>query len=161
MPATTAGDWITHLQLQKHIEGGWYSEIYRSEEKIENENRSLCTHIYFLLQENDFSALHCIQSDELWHFYHGDNLIVYELERDGLLTQHKLGTDITNGFLPFCMIKKGSWFGARVSEGGSFSLVGCTVSPGFDFKDLVLANAGELSLQYPSHKKLIASLCRH
>jgi len=160
MPATTADDWLSCLQLQKHIEGGWYSEVYRSEEKIKD-GHSLCTHIYFLLQQNDFSALHRIQSDELWHFYDGGNLIVYELERDGLLTQHKLGTDITNGFLPFCMINKGSWFGARVTEEGNFSLVGCTVSPGFDFKDLVLANAGELSMKYPSHKNLITSLCRH
>jgi predicted cupin superfamily sugar epimerase len=168
MPGSHAGEWIRHLHMQKHVEGGWYSEVYRSPLILEKlalspaltANRSACTHIYFLLEQNDFSTLHRIRSDELWHFYDGDNLIVYELDASGRLTEHKLGKDIANGFLPFCMISKGSWFGARVADGGSFSLVGCTVSPGFEFEDLELAKAEILTKKYPDHSKLIRSLCR-
>jgi predicted cupin superfamily sugar epimerase len=75
MTSSAASDWIESLQLQKHIEGGWYKEIYRSPLLLHRENapqivngdRSVCTHIYFLLQQHEFSALHRIGSDELWH----------------------------------------------------------------------------------------------
>ncbi len=168
MAVNTADEWIRQLQLSKHIEGGWYSEVYKSAVTVENEimpgvfygDRSVCTHIYFLLQQNDFSAFHRIGSDELWHFYEGDKLIVYELDSAGQLTEHKLGKDPANGFFPFCVIKKGNWFGAKVADGGNYSLVGCTVSPGFDFADFELARAEQLVKQYPAHVALIASLCR-
>jgi uncharacterized protein len=165
MSTHTSTDWTRHLQLQKHIEGGWYSEVYRSSLQLTSlphfsGDRSACTHIYFLLEQNDFSAFHRIKSDELWHFYDGDGLIVYELDESGQLTEHKLGLDIANGFLPFCMIRKGSWFGSRVCPQGEFALVGCTVAPGFDFADFELAKANELSNQFPEHETLITELCR-
>lgn len=168
MAMSPASDWIEHLQLQQHIEGGWYKETYRSPLFLHRENapglvngdRSLCTHIYFLLQQNEFSALHRIGSDELWHFYDGDTLVVYEIDMSGQLTEHRLGNDPANGLLPFCMIRKGSWFGSRLAPGGNYALVGCTVAPGFDFADFELATASGLSGQFPQHKDLIASLCR-
>jgi uncharacterized protein len=168
MTLSSANDWIEHLQLQKHIEGGWYKETYRSPLLLQREtaphivngDRSLCTHIYFLLQQHEFSALHRIGSDELWHFYDGDRLVVYEIDTSGRLTEHQLGKDPSNAVLPFCMIRKGSWFGSRVATGGKYALVGCTVAPGFDFADFELAGAGALSQQFPMHKDLIASLCR-
>lgn len=168
MHSSPANDWITKLQLQKHIEGGWYKEAYRSPlllrpemaPDIVNGDRSICTHIYFLLQQHEFSALHRIGSDELWHFYDGDTLVVYELDTSGVLTEHLLGNDPGAGLLPFCMIRKGSWFGSRLAPGGRFALVGCTVAPGFDFADFELAKAAELSREFPMHTNLIASLCR-
>jgi predicted cupin superfamily sugar epimerase len=77
--------WINHLKLVKHIEGGWFSEVYRSNLVFPtthlppafNGPRNSCTHIYFLLEKSGFSALHRIQSDELWHFYDGDPLVVF------------------------------------------------------------------------------------
>jgi hypothetical protein len=77
--------WIRPLQLNKHIEGGWYSEVYRSALIFHKEqlpstfesNRNACTHIYFLLDKNEFSAFHKIRSDELWHFYAGGALNIY------------------------------------------------------------------------------------
>lgn len=162
--SSLAVNWIHHLDLVKHIEGGWYSEVYKSPvvlvDKQVHGERSLCTHIYFLLEQDDFSALHRIESDELWHFYAGDNLIVYEFDDSGNLTEHKLGKDPANGAYPFCCIRKGSWFGARVVANGEFCLVGCTVAPGFDFADLELAQADQLIDKYPAYKSIIASLCR-
>lgn len=88
--------WIKHLHLEIHPEGGAYSSVYTSSIKLEKlslpENfqgsRPSCTHIYYLLQQNEFSAFHKIQSDELWHFYEGDTLIVYEINKNGSLTGH-------------------------------------------------------------------------
>src|SRR5882724_7737274 len=93
--------WIKELHLQQHIEGGWYSEIYRSSLIFNKSNlpitfdgdRNACTHIYFLLEKKGFSAFHRIQSDELWHFYAGDALIVYEINESGQLIEHLLGND--------------------------------------------------------------------
>jgi len=167
MARYNVAEWAQHLQLKKHVEGGWYSEVYRSSLQLPqsllpefNGDRSACTHIYFLLEQGDFSAFHRIKSDELWHFYDGDGLVVYELDESGQLTEHKLGLDIANGFVPFCMIRKGSWFGSSVWSHGKFALVGCTVAPGFDFADFELAKANELSNQFPEHETLIARLCR-
>jgi predicted cupin superfamily sugar epimerase len=164
----TAADWITQLQLQQHIEGGWFREIYRSPVILQQAwmpavlqgDRSMATQIYFLLQQGEFSAFHRIRSDEGWHFYDGDPLIVYEIDTDGILTEHQLGNDCHHGFLPFCMIRKGSWFGSRPAPGSRFSLVGCSVSPGFDFHDFELAKAQTLAAQFPQYSELIHSMCR-
>lgn len=164
---STAADWISRLQLQQHIEGGWYGRVYEAGLQLKKEtlppafkgDRPVCTHIYFLLQQNEFSAFHRIASDELWHFYDGDPLLIYELNENGL-TKHQLGNDMANGFIPFTVIKAGSWFGSRLQAGGSFALVGCTVSPGFDFADFELAKADELSAKFPGHKELVNEMCR-
>jgi predicted cupin superfamily sugar epimerase len=92
-------------------------------------------------------------------FYDGDPLTVYEIDTTGKLTEHRLGKDPSNDILPFCMIRKGSWFGSRVAPGGNYALVGCTVAPGFDFADFELATSAELSRQFPIYKDLIEALC--
>ena len=164
MNLETAANWIERLQLERHIEGGWYKEVYKSALtlKVESETteRSICTHIYFLLEKKDFSTLHRIRSDESWHFYAGTPLTVYEFEPSGNLIPHKLGNDPSNGCVPYCIIRNGNWVGARIDGDGAFSLVGCTVSPGFEFADLELAKADDLSRQFPEHENLIRSLCR-
>ncbi len=164
-----AAYWIEQLQLTKHPEGGWFKETYRSAFSFPGEHlpaafhgdRNFCTCIYFLLEKDDFSALHCIASDELWHFYSGDPLIVYELEQDGYLKEHKLGNDPSRGESFQAVIAAGSWFGAKPSAAHfGYTLAGCTVSPGFDFEDFKLAERAELTGKYPQHSKLIASLTR-
>jgi len=165
---TSASHWIKHLQLAQHVEGGWYSEVYRSALMIRKEQlppvfsgaRNACTHIYFLLEQGNFSAFHRIASDELWHFYSGDPLVVYEIDTRGSLTEHLLGNNPLLGHSPFCVISAGSWFGSRPATGSEYALVGCTVSPGFDFADFELANADELAAAHPSHEILIRSLIR-
>jgi len=168
MTSHNAGYRIKHLQLIQHIEGGWYNEVYRSEFILQkdqlpgtfNDKRNVCTHIYFLLEKHGFSAFHRIKSDALWHFYSGDPLVVYEIERSGELTGHLLGNDIEKGQSPFCVIKAGNWFASNVAADGEYSLVGCTVSPGFDFTDFELAEKNSLTKIYPQHADLISRLAR-
>ena len=160
--------WKEKLSLIHHVEGGWYSEVYKSALTIASSqlppqfkgDRSSCTHIYFMLEKGEFSAFHRIQSDELWHFYSGDPLVVYELENDGRLIKHYLGSDLEKGQSLFCVVKGGNWFASEVMENSNYSLVGCTVSPGFDFADFELAKKEMLSGLYPTHKTLIHRLCR-
>lgn len=164
----TAEYWIAHLQLQQHIEGGWYKEVYRSPLILGKENlsasfhgnRNACTHIYFLLEKGNFSAFHRIASDELWHFYNGDPLLIYEIDQEGKLIAHLLGNDINAGQTPFCVIRAGNWFGSRPARDSNYSLVGCTVSPGFDFADFEMAKQEELIRQYPEHREVIRAMCR-
>ena len=91
--------------------------------------------IFILLEKKGFSAFHRIKSDELWHFYAGDPLIIYEIDGQGKMKEHLLGNDIEKGQSLFCAIKVGNWFGSRVAKGGEYGLAGCTVAPGFDFTD--------------------------
>ncbi len=154
--------WIKQLRLQQHIEGGWYSEVYRSSQLVHARSlptdRAAATHIYFLLQEGEFSAFHRIRADEIWHFYQGDPLIITELQPDGTLIDHLLGNEPEKGEQLCCVIKAGNWFGSRVKEGGSYGLAGCTVAPGFDFADLELAQRDQLLAEYPQHAMIIRSL---
>ena len=161
-----AAYWIQQLQLSKHVEGGYYRELYKSALVIPQNNlptsfrgnRHICTSIYFLLEAGQFSALHRIASDEVWHFYAGDALIVYELEKDGSLVEHRLGSFPEKEEAFQCVVKAGHWFGAKVAPGGSYALVGCTVSPGFDFLEFELADRGELTRLYPHQRELIKML---
>jgi predicted cupin superfamily sugar epimerase len=162
----TAEYWIKKLQLQMHIEGGAFREIYRSDMTAPvnilpgtfKGDRNFCTSIYFLLQQEQYSAFHKISSDEIWHFYTGDTLLVYEIDHNGKLTEYRLGSDPEKGESFQCMIKAGNWFAARVVPGGEYTLTGCTVSPGFDFLDFVLADTQQLAAQYPQYAALIESL---
>ncbi len=160
-----AKDLIEQLQLRKHPEGGYYREIFRSEEKIlkglpdryEGE-RCICTSIYFLLSENDFSAFHRLKSDEIWHFYSGSALDIYVIGSNGELSIHSIGNSTGENELFQVVIKRGQWFAAEVRDKNFFSLVGCTVAPGFDFKDFELGKRDTLLSEYPSHKDLITRL---
>ena len=161
-----AAYWIKKLQLTQHVEGGSYREWYRSALSVSGKclpvffqgDRNISTGIYFLLQHGQYSAFHRIASDELWHFYFGDPLLIYEINHSGILTTHRLGSDPENGEVFQTMIKAGSWFASAPAEESEYALVGCTVSPGFDFADLELADRASLSVQYPMHAELIARL---
>lgn len=150
---------IKELGLQKHPEGGCYKETYRSDDKLSND-RSISTAIYFLLEKGNFSAFHKIQSDELWHFYSGDSLEVIEIKNNGTVVKTLIGNNIHTGEQFQYCVKANTWFASRVRSGGTYSLVGCTVAPGFDFRDFELAKRNELVKQFPQHKKIIDELTR-
>jgi len=160
--------WIEYLNLQPHPEGGWFNEPYRSEEMIKAENlpqgfqgdRNISTAIYYLLESSDFSAFHRIKSDEIWHFYAGDPLTIYMIDAQGNLSESLLGNNSWKNEFPQQVVPKGNWFAAKVKSPGTFTLVGCTVAPGFDFRDFEAGKKEDLQTQFPRHKKIIAQLCR-
>ena len=160
---------IARLDLTRHPEGGWYRETYRSSEQIPAKalperfsgSRALCTAIYFLLERGDFSALHQIKSDELWHYHAGSSLLIHIFTPDGDYRVERLGADLAAGDRFQVMVSAGSWFGAEPAVGeANFALVGCTVAPGFDFRDFVLADREHLCAAYPRHAPLIRRLTR-
>jgi predicted cupin superfamily sugar epimerase len=166
MSSGKAQYYIDKLGLTIHPEGGAFKETYRSDLIVPKHalpgafqgSRNASTTIYFLLEEGQFSAFHQIASDEGWHFYDGEPLTVYEIRLDGKLIIHKLGRNLEAGETFQCMIKAGSWFGSRCEIENGFSLVGCTVAPGFDFVDFSLADRKELTRQFSQHAVLIESL---
>jgi predicted cupin superfamily sugar epimerase len=158
--------WIEKLKLSKHPEGGYFREVYRSDEFISKKHlpgryssfRSFSTSIYFLLKSDEFSAFHRLKSDEIWHFYDGSPLLLYVIDPKGKLTTIKTGPNPGNNEMLQVVIPKGFWFAAEVSVKDSFSLIGCTVSPGFDFEDFELAGREKLTAKFPQHKELIERL---
>lgn len=162
----TANYWIEKLELIKHPEGGYFKEVYRSDENIKETalpdryqgKRSFSTSIYFLLNGDEFSNLHRIQSDETWHFYVGSTLELYVLSEDGRLVIHLLGRDLENGEHLQVTIPRNCWFGGKVKEPESYALLGCTVAPGFHFDDFELGDRNSLISLFPDHKEIIKEL---
>ena len=159
---------IEQYSLEPHPEGGWYKQTYKSTEQIAAEalpgrfgaGRVFSTAIYFLLEKGNFSAFHRIKSDECWHFYAGDALIVYIIEQNGEVRTISLGNNLKKGQTFQYVVPAGCWFASRPAPGSRYCFVGCTVSPGFEFEDFELANADELVKMYPQHKGIIKELCR-
>jgi len=148
---------INTLNLKAHTEGGYFSEVYRSNEKFDD-NHSLYTSIYFLLNENDVSAFHVLKSDEIWHFYDGTTLELHIITPEGKYEKISLGKNISaNEKLQYC-VKAGNYFSAEVLDKSSFALVGCTVTPGFEYSDFELCKRDPLIKKFPSHKDLIERL---
>jgi predicted cupin superfamily sugar epimerase len=154
---TTAPDLIQQLHLQPHPEGGYYRETYRAALETTAESgarRNVSTAIYYLLEDDNRSHFHRIQSDELWFFHQGKPLDVLLLQ-NGQLTILTLGQDVAQGELPQAIVPAHTWFGARVKGGAGFALVSCTVAPGFDFADFELADRARLTGEFPDHAALI------
>ena len=156
-----AQELISNLNLQPHPEGGFYKETYRSEQSLllDRGERNISTAIYYLLENQDRSAFHRIQSDELWFFHQGQPLEIVSIQ-NGELVSVVLGNDVEKGEIPQAMVPANAWFGARIKGGSGFSLVSCTVSPGFDFSDFELAKREELLHQFPQFKDTIMELTK-
>jgi len=156
--------WKNKLDLQPHPEGGFFKETYRSEimEKFHEYGsiRNVSTGIYFLLTKGNFSAFHRIKSDEMWHFYDGDPIEIFSIDKTAHLNKIILGNDIAENQIPQAVIPAGCWFGSRVAADGEYGLAGCTVAPGFDFEDFEMGDRVELVHQFPQHEDIIRSLTR-
>ena len=132
---TKASDLVSRLGLEPHPEGGWYREIHRSSMMTQTPRgpRSALTSIYLLLEQQQYSRWHVVQSDEAWH--HGDGaaleLLVYRPESREL--QHRMLGPVGPAQEPIAIARAGEWQAARSL--GAWSLVGCDVAPGFDFED--------------------------
>ncbi len=128
-------DLVEKLGLVPHPEGGWYREIHRSSARVETSrgSRSALTTIYYLLEREQLSRWHVVEADEVWHFYAGAPLELLSYEPSvRRVVRHVLG-DVHAGNSPVAVIATGVWQAARSL--GEYSLVGCTVGPGFEFED--------------------------
>ncbi len=157
---------IKRLKLEPHPEGGFFKETYRSLEETDQLDskyqgkRNFSTCIYFLLTSDTFSAFHRINQDEIWHFYDGSPINLHQISANGSYSNVIIGRDIEKGQQPQFVVQGGNWFAATVINEDDFSLVGCTVSPGFDFRDFELTGRNELTIKFPQHKNIITELTR-
>ncbi|HEY6008256.1 MAG TPA: cupin domain-containing protein [Geobacteraceae bacterium] len=160
--------WISALNLVRHPEGGYYRETYRSAETISGTalpgrfggDRAFATAIYFLLSGDDFSALHRIKADELWHFHTGSPLTVHRISAEGAYDRLRLGSDPLRGEAFQGTVAAGTWFGASIDEPAGYALVSCTVAPGFDFADFALGRRADLLHAFPHLRGVIERLTR-
>jgi predicted cupin superfamily sugar epimerase len=130
-----AHELVDSLSLLPHPEGGWYREVYRSRERVQTRRglRAALTTIHYLLERQQLSRWHVVESDEVWHFYSGAPLELLEYDpTKGRLTRHVLG-EAQDGNETVAVVATGIWQAARSL--GDYSLVGCTVGPGFEFED--------------------------
>jgi uncharacterized protein len=164
----TAAAIIKQLGLCPHPEGGYYLETYRCAETVPGSalpqrfggDRSVSTAIYYLIETDDFSALHRIKSDEVFHFYQGSAVEILVISEDGHARTAIIGNDIAAGQMPQFVVPRNSIQGLRVVPGGDFALLGATVAPGFDFLDFEIVPRAALEGRYPKFRDLIVALTR-
>jgi len=151
------------LGMSPHPEGGYYRETFRAPLLLDGlphgGPRAASTAIFFLLPSGAFSAFHRVRSDEVWHFYDGDPLALHVIGEDGASSTIRLGRDLASGERPQAVVPANAWQAAE-PLGESFTLCGCTVAPGFDFKDFELARREELAARFPARAELIRRLTR-
>jgi len=148
------------------IEGGYFAETYRSTETIPSGTlparfggpRPVGTGIYYLLTPDTFSALHRLRSDEIYHFYLGDQVELLQLWPDGSGNQVTLGTDLLGGMQPQLVVPQGVWQGSRLRPGGRFALLGTTMAPGYDPADFEAGKRERLLEAYPRFIDAILTL---
>jgi predicted cupin superfamily sugar epimerase len=133
--APTAADIVARLDLKPHPEGGHFRETFR-DPRLDANGRSLSTAIYLLLARGERSHWHRIDAVEVWHYYAGSPLTLRIAESDGTRTI-RLGADLAAGEVPQAIVPAHAWQAA--TSAGDWTLVGCTVAPGFDFAKFELA----------------------
>jgi predicted cupin superfamily sugar epimerase len=156
------------LRLEPHpVEGGWYRRTYTSDVSVAllRGVRPYGTAIYYLLEDGAFSEMHMLASDEIFHFYYGDPVEMLQLLPDGSSAAFTLGPDLAAGQHVQLVVPAGVWQGTRLiddgrSVGGKVALLGCTVTPGFDFADYRNAPAAELIAGWPMEAERIRKLTR-
>jgi len=157
------------LRLEPHPrEGGWFRQTYVSTETIPQSalpvrygaERAAATAIYYLLTPTTFSEMHRLASDEVFHFYLGDPVEMLQLRPDGEGEVVRLGTDLEGGMKPQLLVPQGVWQGSRLIAGGEVALLGCTVSPGFDYADYEQGMRDRLTAEDPAFAEMIRDLTR-
>ena len=163
----TAQDIIRQLKLEKHPEeGGYFRETYRSPLSVPREHlpgaysgpRSFSTAIYYLITPDSFSALHRLPGEEIFHHYLGGAVEMLLLHPGGQSEIITIGKDLSRGQSPQVIVPANTWQGARLIDGGQFALLGCTMSPGFDYADYQHGSRDELIRSYPSQERRISAL---
>ena len=144
--APSAADIIARLALQPHPEGGHYRETFR-DPRTDANGRALSTAIYFLLARGERSHWHRIDAVEIWH-YHAGHALTLRIADDNGQRSVRLGPDLATGEVPQAIVPPKAWQSAESS--GDWTLVGCTVAPGFDFAKFELAPKGWKPMASPS-----------
>lgn len=159
-----ARELVDTLELTAHPEGGYYRRTYESPVEVPSRSlpegyvssRRLGSAILYLLPAGQVSRLHRLRGDEMWHFYRGTPLVLHVFgEADGY-RRVRLGKDPLDEETPQELVRGGNWFGATVEDG--YALVGCTVSPEFQFEDFELAERGSMIETFPEQESLIRKL---
>jgi predicted cupin superfamily sugar epimerase len=160
----TADEIKVMLKLQPHpIEGGWFRRTYTSDKTVQLPRgaRAQGTAIYYLLEPGTFSEMHVLESDEIFHFYLGDPVEMLQLHPAGRSALFTLGPDLAAGQHVQLVVPAGVWQGTRLIGNGQVALLGCTVTPGFDFADYRNATYAELTDKWPDQAERIRSLTRN
>ncbi|MFI9809830.1 cupin domain-containing protein [Streptomyces sp. NPDC052301] len=156
---TTPHELIAHYGLEPiPREGGLFRQTWAGPERPDG--RPEGSAIVALLTADDFSALHRLPADEIWHFYLGDPLHLLLLAPDGTTRSTVLGPDLRSGQHLQLTVPARTWMGARVAPGGAWTFFGCTMAPGFTYADYEHGNSEELTARYPSEAARITELCR-
>lgn len=152
--------WRKQLNLIAHPEGGSYVSSLTASANIPTKNgeRPLFTSIYFMLAEGEVSHFHQLQSDEIWYYHDGAPLVVHMISEEGKYSTVKLGVHMDSGEQPQLVVSAGTIFGSSMTGESGYSLVGCMVSPGFDFKDFKLFSEDELIKRFPEHAMIIEKM---
>jgi len=159
----TSGQIKKLLKLEPHpVEGGFFRRTYTSEVSVAllRGVRPYGTAIYYLLEPGTFSEMHVLSSDEMFHFYLGDPVEMLQLYPDGGSAVFTLGPDLEAGHHVQLTVSAGVWQGTRLVGDGKVALLGCTVTPGFDFADYRNASAEELIATWPLETDRIRKLTR-
>jgi predicted cupin superfamily sugar epimerase len=159
----TAGEIKALLNLQPHpMEGGFFRQTYAAEAAVELPRgpRTLGTAIYYLLEPGTFSEMHVLASDEIFHFYLGDPVEMLQLYPDGRSVVVTLGPDLAADQHVQLTVPAGVWQGTRLIGGGKVALLGCTVTPGFDYADYRGGVYAELAAKWPQEAERIRALTR-
>jgi len=159
----TADEIKLMLKLDPHpIEGGSFRRTYVSKGNVDLPRgiRPLGTAIYYLLEPGTFSEMHVLGSDEIFHFYLGDPVEMLQLHPEGRSALFTLGHDLRAGQHVQLVVPAGVWQGARLVGDGKVALLGCTVTPGFDYADYRNASFAELAAKWPDQSERIKGLTR-
>jgi len=154
MPALTKATAIEKLNLIAHIEGGYFSETFRTAEMVHTEREGgerhrLTSIFYMLTDEGRKGAFHMNKSDIVHYFQGGSTLTYYIIHPDGQLEIVKLGSNLADGDVMQMEVKGGCWKGTYLPE-GEFGLLGEAVAPGFDYRDMVIAKKEDIQAQFPA-----------
>ena len=162
----TADEVKNLLGLAPHPrEGGWYVRTYEAAETVDVDARydglrRTGTAIYYLLEPGTFSEMHVLESDEIFHHYMGAAVEMLQLLPDGESKRAVIGKELNAGERPQVVVPRGVWQGSRLMNDEGWALLGCTVSPGFEFADYRSALRAELVARWPSEAEMITALTR-
>jgi len=145
--------WVKELDLEKHIEGGYFRQHYESPIRVKapwtDDPRSACNAIYFALGPKHFSCFHRLCMDEIWHLYRGTSCTIRQIRPSAEAPGYKLVDAVITPDAPSIVVPAKVWFGAFPSTRAEPVLVGCTTAPGFHYDDFELASREDLLAQYP------------